>query len=180
MGEFLMTYKEELTKAMDILSSNEKIIFLGQGVNYGGCIYGTLNNVPIEKKIELPVMEDAQMGISIGLSLEGFIPVTIYPRMDFLILAMNQLVNHLDKIDGMSRGEFKPKVIIRCIVGGTKPLYPGPQHCQDHTKMLEDVLTNVNIVKLTKKEDIVPQYKLAMDSNKSTILIEVKDLYERD
>ena len=65
--------------------------------------------MPSKKKIETPVFEDAQMGMSIGLSLEGFIPITCFPRFDFLILAMNQLVNHLDKIRFMSRGEMRPK-----------------------------------------------------------------------
>jgi len=178
MGDILMTYKEEISKAMNMLAENKKTIFLGQGVNYGGCIYGTLNGVPHEKKIELPVIEDTQMGMSIGLALDGMIPITIYPRMDFLILALNQLINHLDKIEEMSRKELKPKVIIRCIVGGTTPLYPGPQHCQDHTHLLRCALTNVNVIKLNNKEDIVPEYTKALNSDKSTILVEVKNLYE--
>ena len=53
------------------------------------------------------------MGISTGLALSGYVPVTCYPRFDFLLLAMNQLVNHLDKIRVMSNNEFQPKVIIR-------------------------------------------------------------------
>jgi pyruvate/2-oxoglutarate/acetoin dehydrogenase E1 component len=180
MGDFLMTYKDEIIKAMDLLSKNDNVLFLGQGVNYGGCIYGTLNNIPIDKKIELPVIEDTQMGMSIGLAMEGYIPVSIYPRMDFLLLAMNQLLNHLDKIEGMSRGIFKPKVIIRCLIGGTKPLYPGVQHCKDLTEMFRCSLINIDVVKLEKKEDIVPAYIKALESNKSTLLIEVRDLYERD
>ena len=39
------------------------------------------------------------MGMAIGLSLSGFIPVCCYPRFDFFILALNQAVNHLDKIN---------------------------------------------------------------------------------
>ena len=48
------------------------------------------------------------MGISIGLSLNGFIPVTANPRFDFFILSLNQLVNHLDKFEKISSNEFKP------------------------------------------------------------------------
>ena len=51
------------------------------------------------------------MGISTGLALNGFIPVSCYPRFDFLILALNQLVNHLDKLDKMSSKQLKAKVI---------------------------------------------------------------------
>ena len=41
---------------------------------------------------------------------------------------MNQLVNHLDKIEIISKGNFKPKVIVRVLVGSKKPLDAGLQH----------------------------------------------------
>ena len=171
-----MQYREELVKAMKLLSSQENTIFLGQGVVYSGHgMFPTLINVPMEKRVELPVMEDAQLGISIGLALGGYLPISIYPRMDFLIIAMNQLVNHLDKIEDMS--EFKPKVIIRTAVGSTKPLYPGLQHCQDYTKALYCLLKNVNVIKLDYAEDIMPTYRFALADTKSSILIEMADLY---
>lgn len=176
MGEG--TYRGELTKAMNMLAEDHKVVFLGQSVVYpGNAIFGTLENIPPERRIELPVMEEAQMGISIGLALEGYIPVSIFPRMDFLILAVNQLVNHLDKIEEMSCGQFKPKVIIRTAVGATDPLYPGVQHCQDHTDALRLMLTNVDVVKLTEGRDIVPAYKRALESSKPTMLVELANLY---
>lgn len=178
MGDILRKYKDEIVRSMKMIAENDKSIFIGQGVNYGGCLYGTLSDIPVDKKIELPIMEDAQMGMAIGLSLEGFIPVCIYPRMDFLILAMNQLVNHLDKIENMSKGEFKPKVIIRTLIGSKTPLDPGPQHSQDHTEMLKTCLTNVDVIKLDMSYHIYPEYMKAMQSDKSTILIEDRNLYE--
>jgi pyruvate/2-oxoglutarate/acetoin dehydrogenase E1 component len=173
-----MTYKDELTTAMELLAQDERVIFIGQQIIYPGSImYSTLQGIPHSKKIELPLIEDAQMGMSIGLSLEGYIPVSIYPRMDFLIMAINQLANHLDKIEEMSCGRFKPKVIIRTAIGSTKPLYPGIQHCSDYTDALKLMLKNVEVVKLTNNKDIIPSYKHALESEKSTLLIEVADLY---
>ena len=85
----------------------------------GNAIYNTLTEVPSKKKkkIELPVFEDTQMGMSIGLALNGFVPITCYPRFDFLVVAFNQLVNHLDKIKFMSEKQFNPKIIIRTSIG---------------------------------------------------------------
>jgi len=162
---------------MNLLSKDERTIFIGQNVIYPGAItmHEALKDIPISKKIELPVVEDMQMGISIGLSLEGFIPVSIFPRMDFLIIATNQLVNHLDKIEEMSQGQFKPKVIIRTCIGGKNPLNPGPQHCQDHTEALRALVKNINIVKLIEAEEIVPAYKQALESEKSSIIIELAE-----
>ncbi|HJX13224.1 MAG TPA: hypothetical protein VJ377_06815 [Dehalococcoidales bacterium] len=173
MGNVL-NYKEEIRKAMKMLAADDRVIFIGQNVIYSGAvaIHLTLVDIPEEKKFELPVAEDMQMGLSIGLSLEGYIPVSIFPRMDFLIVAANQLVNHLDKIEEMSSGRFKPKIIIRTGIGGTKPLNPGLQHCQDHTTALECLLTNVDVVKLVNPEAIVPSYQRALESERSTILVE--------
>ena len=52
------------------------------------------------------------MGMCAGLSLEGYVPISIYPRFNFMMLAINQLVNHIDKMKEMSKGMLIPKVII--------------------------------------------------------------------
>ena len=135
-----MTYREELIRSMNFLGKKKDTIFLGQSVLYSGnAIFNTLVEVPKKKKIELPVFEDIQMGMSMGMALNGFIPITCYPRFDFLLLAMNQLVNHLDKVRVMSNNEFKPKVIIRTSVGSKKPLNGGVQYTQDYTKIFKNI-----------------------------------------
>ena len=175
MGSILM---KELIEAMSLLARDERVIFIGQSICYPGHImYNTLEHIEESRKIELPVAEDMQMGISIGLSLEGYIPVSIYPRMDFLIIAANQLVNHLDKIEEMSDGEFMPKVIIRTMIGCTSPFHPGPQHCQDHTKALQEMLTNIEVIKIIRKSDILSTYEYALENEKSTIIVETPELY---
>lgn len=172
-----MEYKEEVIKAIEMLSKDKRVIFLGQNMVYDGNLYGTMSNIPKDKMIEMPIAEDMQMGISIGLAMQGYIPVTIYERMDFLLLAFNQLINHLDKIEEMSRGEFKPIVIIRTIVGPKKPLNPGLQHSQDYTEMLKIGLTNINVVKLEDSSTIIEEYTKALNSNKSTVIIEMREKY---
>tara|TARA_Y100000768_G_scaffold374098_1_gene343487 strand:+ start:447 stop:983 length:537 start_codon:yes stop_codon:yes gene_type:complete len=177
-----MSYRTELIRSMKYLSKNKKVIFLGQSVNYSGnAIFNTLNDVDSKKKIELPVFEDTQMGLSTGLALNGFIPVTCYPRFDFLILSLNQLVNHLDKIKEMSLGKLKAKVIIRTSIGARKPLDGGPQHTQDHTLALKKMLKNVEVIKLNKTEQIFKAYKKALNrkDGRSTLLVEYGAYYNK-
>ena len=113
-----MGYKDELVRSMEWLAAKANTIFIGQSVKYSGnAIFNTLKTVSNDKKIEVPVFEELQMGLSTGLALEGYVPITCYPRFDFLILACNQLVNHLDKIDYMSKGMMKPRIIIRTSIG---------------------------------------------------------------
>ena len=175
-----MKYKSELIKSMKYLASKPKTIFLGQSVLYSGnAIYNTLKDIPAKKKIETPVFEDAQMGMTLGLSLEGYVPITCFPRFDFLILAMNQLVNHLDKIRFMSRGEMRPKIIIRTSVGSKKPLDGGPQHTQNYTKMFKEILTEVKVVYLQDPKKIFSTFKNAYkDKNSfSYLIVENGDFY---
>mgnify|MGYP001197958968 FL=1 len=175
-----MGYKDELVRSMEWLAEKDNTIFIGQSVKYSGnAIFNTLKTVKDNKKIELPVFEELQMGLSTGLALEGYVPISCYPRFDFLILACNQLVNHLDKIDFMSKGMMKPRVIIRTSIGAKKPLDGGTQHTQDHTKAFQNLLTDVNVVLLNEPDEIFPAFELAYkrEDSKSTLIIEWGDYY---
>ena len=166
-----MKYKEELSKAMTKLGEHPRAVFLGQGVRDKGTFMSTtMDGVPYEKRIELPVMEETQMGMSIGLSLSGYIPITIYPRYNFIVSAMSQLVNHLNVM--------KPHVIVRVGVGSTKPLDPGPQHKGDYTHAFRLLLPNIKIIKLDRAEHVVPHYVKALQRKGPTILVEEADLYD--
>jgi pyruvate/2-oxoglutarate/acetoin dehydrogenase E1 component len=122
------------------------------------------------------------MGISIGLAMEGFIPVTCYPRFDFLILAFNQIVNHLDKIRLMTRQEFKPRIIIRTAIGAKRPLDGGPQHTQDYTEIFRKTLTEIKVVKLVNKNKIFTTFKKILNDkdSHSYLVIEDGDKFNKD
>ena len=99
---------------MHYLSKKNNSIFLGQAVEVPGtAMSNTLKNINKKKLYELPVAEEMQMGITLGLAMDGFIPVSIYPRWNFLLYAINQLINHLDKFRVMNNYKIKPNLIIR-------------------------------------------------------------------
>ena len=165
-------YFEELTRAMSMLAEDERTLFIGQAVKYPGQrAYPSFSGVPMEKRIEMPVAENFQMGFCTGMALAGYIPVSFYPRMDFLIIAADQLVNHLDK------HPMRPKVIIRTAIGGKKPLDPGPQHTQDHTYALRHMLKNVRVMELRNPRYIFEAYLEAMEIQESVIVVERMELY---
>ena len=58
--------------------------------------------------------------------------MSCYVRWNFLLLAANQIVNHLDKMEEISNGGYKPKVVIRTAIGSTRPLLPGCQSIGDY------------------------------------------------
>ena len=88
---------------MTTLSKLDETIFIGQQIVYAGNpMSTTLTEVPKEKMIEVPVMEETQMGMSLGLAITGKSVITFYPRWDFLVSAANQLINHADKFEHMT------------------------------------------------------------------------------
>jgi pyruvate/2-oxoglutarate/acetoin dehydrogenase E1 component len=165
---------------MEWLGQKDNVVFLGQACRVSGhAISSTLEKVPMDKRIELPVFEETQLGMSTGMALEGYVTVTMYPRFDFFILACNQLINHLDKMRDMSKNDMCPRVIIRVSVGSKNPIDAGPQHTQNHTEAIRQMLTDVNVVELKEPEDIFPAFKEAYEreDSRATLLVEHGEYY---
>ena len=171
-------YKDELIKSMEWLSEKENTIFLGQSVLHSGnAIYNTLKTIPESKRLETPVFEEVQMGMSTGMAMNGLIPVSCFPRFDFLMRCMDALVNHLDKMQSMTEFNYRPKVIIRTSIGSTNPLNGGVQHTQDYTNEMKTMLSEVKVVLLEEPEDIMKEFQKAYYREGSTLLIEHGDYY---
>jgi len=165
---------------MEWLARDPRVMFLGQAVACPGtAMSNTLKNVPRDKLLELPVTEELQMGMSSGLALTGQVPVSIFPRWNFLLLAVNQVVNHLDKFPLMSNGGYRPKVIIRTGIGSVRPLHPQFQHVGDFTDAFRLMCQNIEVIRLEEPQDIFPAYQRALEreDGKSTIVVEYGDYY---
>jgi len=173
-------YFDELKRSMTWLGEQPDTIFLGQAVGYPGtAMTNTLGDVDKSKLLEMPVSEEMQMGITTGLAVRGKVPISIYPRWNFLFCAVNQLVNHLDALPDYSHGEYEPRVIIRTGVGSVRPLNPQLQHTGDYTDAFTQMLSNVHVVRLEEPEDIFPAYQEAYtrEDGKSTLIVEYGDYY---
>jgi pyruvate/2-oxoglutarate/acetoin dehydrogenase E1 component len=176
-----MTYKEIISDSLTEISKDDKIVHIGYNVLYGHA-GGVLDGVKEEQMMETPVAENLMMGVAIGMSLEGFLPVVHFERMDFILNALDAIVNHLDKMEKMSRGEFRPACIIRCVVGNTKkPLYTGLTHTQDFTNALIEMV-DMPVITLNHPPIIKQRYVRAYNDmklrHKSTILVEFKDKWD--
>ena len=165
---------------MDWLNEKPDTLFLGQAVEYEGtAMTKTLVDVNKKKLLELPVAEEMQMGLSLGLSITGLIPISIYPRWNFLILGANQLINHIDKIKELSNNQFKTNLIIRTAVGSKIPLDPQSQHKGDFTNFFKDICKNIRIIKLQNKKNIFYEYKKALNFKGISLMVEYGDNYNK-
>lgn len=135
-------YKDALSNSMKVLGEKDDVIFIGQQIVYAGNpMSTTLGDVPKEKMVELPVMEETQMGMSLGMAMAGKTVVTFYPRWDFIICATNQLINHIDKYELMT-GK-KANILIRLGKGSDKPLDPGHQHKGNYFEEFKSMCKNI-------------------------------------
>jgi len=170
------SYHSEICKQMKLLAEIPNSMFIGQQC-LSEDFYQTLKEIPTSKRTEMPVAEEMQLGISIGLAIEGYLPISIYQRMDFLPRACDQLVNHLDIIKELSRGLFSPKVIIRTTIGTDKPMDCGLQHKKDLIEGFRSLLRNISIYELTTPKEVKKYYTIARKCKESIILVERQELY---
>ena len=169
-----INFKEAVTKAMTELS-DQGAIFIGYSLIPGDAM-GTLKNVPNTQKIETPIAENLMMGLAIGMSFEGFKPVVYFERHDFMLVAADAIGNHLDKIDRISLGEFKPSVILKTIVDDGGLFYSGPTHSQDFTKTFK-TLVNFPVLVPETADEALDMYRFAMQNSGSTMIVEKKSLH---
>ena len=173
-----MKYADELKKSMEWLASKDDTLFIGQAVEYPGtAMSNTVRDIDPKKLLEMPVAEDMQMGITLGMALNGTVPISFFPRWNFMILGANQLVNHIDKINIMSDGKYTPKIIIRTSIGSQRPLHPQHQHISDFTAGFKAMCDFVDFIRLDEANQILPAYKNAYErtDGKPTVLVEWGD-----
>lgn len=134
-GLFLknQSYGQAIRAGFEYLLENHKNVFaFGQGLwspwYVGNSMTELEKQFGKERVIDSPVSELACTGAAIGASLCGYRPIVIHPRMDFMLLAMDQIINQAAKWHSMLGGQVSPAVTIRGIInrGGEQ----GAQHSQ--------------------------------------------------
>jgi pyruvate/2-oxoglutarate/acetoin dehydrogenase E1 component len=171
-------YKDALTNSMTYLGDKSDTVFIGQQILWhGNPMSTTIGNISKDKLIELPVMEESQMGMSLGMAMAGQFVVSFYPRWDFLICATNQLVNHVDKIGLMSKGKWKTNMIIRLGKGSDKPLDPGHQHKGNYYNEFKSMCPNIKFIDLQDWKTIEAAYTYAYKQGGIYVIVEYPELY---
>ena len=172
------TYKDALSNSMTFLSEKSDTIFIGQQILFqGNPMSTTLNGVSKSKMIEVPVMEESQMGMGLGMAMAGKFVISFYPRWDFIICATNQLVNHVDKLKLMSGGNWDANMIIRLGKGSDKPLDPGHQHKGNYLDQFKELCPNIKFIELIDPSQIESSYVEAYEKGGIHVIVEYPELY---
>jgi pyruvate/2-oxoglutarate/acetoin dehydrogenase E1 component len=175
-----MKYFDELKRTMEWLAEQPDTLFIGQTAAVPGTfMYQTLRDVPKDRALEFPVNESFQMQFSLGLALEGYVPVSVYPRQNFLLLALGDMSNMVDKLSAMSGGEASAKIIIRVATGPFKPVHPGHQHVGNFVQAFRRMFDWIEVVEVNEPQEIFPAYERAYlrGDGRSTLIIEEGNFY---
>lgn len=129
-----MTYMQAIRLAMEEeMAKNEKVIIVGQDVGILGGAYGVTGDLyhkfGPDRVIDAPLAENAIVGFGIGAAMTGWRPIVEIMKMDFSMVCIDPICNHLAKYRYMSGGQIEcmPAVIRTTIGGGTRS---GPHHSQ--------------------------------------------------
>jgi len=115
-----------------LLDNDDKVFVIGQGLWAKWYVGNTMTDFDKlygpDRIIDSPVSELACTGAAVGASLCGYRPIVVHPRMDFMLYAMDAIVNQAAKWSHMTGGQGRPSVTIRGIInrGGEQ----GAQHSQ--------------------------------------------------
>src|SRR5437773_3082974 len=128
-----LSYVEAVREATDQeMARDPSVIVFGLDVDDPKAIQGTtrglLEKYGSERVFGTPLSEDAMTGVAIGAALAGLRPVHVHIRMDFLMLAMNQLINIAAKSRYMYGGQVQVPMVVRSMIG--KSWGQGAQHSQ--------------------------------------------------
>jgi len=127
------SYAEAINEAhQQLLAEDDRVFVIGQGVDSPWCVgtstLGLVGKFGSERVIDTPISEAVVTGAAVGAAMAGMRPIVFHPRMDFMYLAMDQIINHCAHWYYMFGGKVNVPVTIRGIVN--KGNEQGAQHSQ--------------------------------------------------
>ena len=128
-----LTFSEAIREALtQSMAADSSVYIMGEGVPDPKGIFGTTlglrEKFGAERVLDMPVAENGMTGVAIGSALMGMRPVLTHQRVDFVLLAMDQMVNNAAKWHYMFGGKLSVPLVIRVVIG--RGWGQGPQHSQ--------------------------------------------------
>lgn len=172
---FSQAIREGLDQAME---HDDRVIVIGEGVPDPKAIFGTTSELRqkygVRRVFDMPLSENGMTGICIGAALSGLRPVMVHQRIDFALLAMDQLVNNAAKWHYMFNGKARVPLVVRVVVG--RGWGQGPQHSQSLQAMFAQI-PGLKVVMPTTAHDAKGMLIAAIEDDNPVIFIEHRWLH---
>lgn len=175
-----LSYKEAIREGLEVAMASDPTVFLmGEGVpdpkRIFGSTAGLLEKFGPERVFDIPLSENGMTGVMMGAALFGMRPVMTHQRIDFMMYAMDQIVNHAAKRAFASGGVQGVPMTIRAIVG--RGWGQGPQHSQSLQALFAHV-PGLKVVMPATPGDAKGLLISSIRDPNPVIFIEYRRLYE--
>ena len=175
-----MKFREAVRDAtLQAMDRDPRVFLIGVGIIDPRAVWGTLTGAldrfGPERVIEGPLAENALTGICVGAAALGMRPMMIHHRIDFLLLTMDQLINHAAKWGPMFGEQQAVPMVIRAVVG--RGWGNGPQHTQSHHALFSHV-PGIKTVVPSNARDAKGLLLTAIEDDDPVVFIEHRWLHE--
>lgn len=174
-----LTYAEALREAQDVcLSANPDVFVMGLGVPDAKGVFGSTLGLQekygAERVFDIPLSENAITGVALGSAIRGMRPILTHQRVDFAIVAMEQLVNQAAKWHYMFGGAMSAPLVVRMVVG--RGWGQGPQHSQSLQSWFTHI-PGLKVVMPTVAGDAKGLLISAVEDDNPVVILEHRWLY---
>ena len=175
------TYVGAVNEALRrILAEDPATIVYGEDVGKAGGIFGASRNLQrefgAERVFDTPIAEAAILGSAVGAALTGLRPIVEIMWSDFLLVALDQIINQAANVSYVTKGRASAPIVIRTQQGTT------PGSCPQHSQSLEALLFHIPGLRIgmpATAQDAYDMLRAATASPDPVILIEARALYQR-
>src|SRR3989338_1228846 len=174
-------YSQAISEALVQSMANDPTIFIyGVGAADPTGIFGTTREAALKfgpsRVMDMPMSENTLTGIGVGAAMSGLRPVLVHARNDFLLLTMDQIVNHAAKWRYMSGGQFSVPLLIRAIIGR------GWGQAAQHSQSLQALFAHIpglQVIMPATPYDAKGLLISSLKSDRTTICLEHRWLYDK-
>jgi 2-oxoisovalerate dehydrogenase E1 component len=175
-----LSFWQAVNRALrDELESRPEVLVYGEDVGYPGGIFGCTRGLQsefgVDRVFDTPISESAILGSAIGAAIEGMRPVVEIMWADFMLVALDQLVNQAANVRYVTRGERSVPMVVRMQQGAT------PGSCAQHSQSLEALLAHIPGLRIglpSRPRDAYHMLRAAIADPDPTIVIEARALYQ--
>ena len=178
-GPRQLNFVEAIREGLDLaLAKDPSVLVIGEGVPDPKAIFtstaGLQQKYGPQRVFDMPLSENGLTGVCIGAAISGMRPVMIHQRIDFALLAMDQIVNNAAKWHYIFNGKARVPIVIRMIVG--RGWGQGPQHSQSLQAMFASV-PGLKVLMPTTPSDAKGMMISAIEDDNPVVFIEHRWLH---
>ena len=168
-----MIFTEAIKKSQLLnLKYNKKFLIIGLGMNYPS--EGLYEKFP-KRVFDTPVSELALTGTAVGLASQGFNPLVVHGRVEFAMLAFDQIFTQASRWEYMFGGNYPCPISLRIAIG--RQWGNGPQHTANYNSIFMQA-SGLNIIIPSTPEEIFYGIRFLEKSKSPTVILEHRWLYK--